>query len=306
MGTTYNIKYFPSEISMKSELLQHDIDQLLDEINSIMSTYDTESELSQLNLKQSDQCIPVSNSLLYVLEKALTISELSQGSFDITVGPLVNLWGFGPNGIPIKIPTDEAITEAKTKVGYANINLDKDNSCLVKNNSEITIDLSAIAKGYAVDKVAALLEALKINRYMVEIGGEVNARGLNVNQVPWQIGIEKPVAGNRSIHKVIALDDKSMASSGDYRNYFEFEGQQYSHLIDANTGKPIRHELVSVTVLHDSCMMADALATAFIVMGYNKAKELAESENIAVLFILKDNNDYIESTTKNFPKTTIH
>ena len=306
MGTTYNIKFIPNEDSMNTELVQQNIDNLLNKINLSMSTYDPASEISLLNANKSKGCIPLSNDLFYVIEQAQQVSKLSRGSFDITIAPLVNIWGFGPTGFPIEIPADETISDIKARVGFLNLRLDKDNSCLLKQHPEITVDLSAIAKGYAVDEVSKLLKSLSINRYMVEIGGEISAEGLNINEIPWQIGIEKPISDNRSIQKIISLKNASMATSGDYRNFFEYEGKQYSHLIDANTGKPIEHKLVSVTVIHDSCIIADALATALIVMGYDKAYELAETEQLAVMFIAKHNNDFIETLSNAFPKTQAH
>ncbi len=306
MGTTYTIKFIPQSSNTELTNLHTDINQLLANINSIMSTYDPNSELSLLNNNKSNECIAISEDLGVVIDNAIKISEMTQGSFDITVGPLVDLWGFGPEAIPLTIPDEKKLSSVLASVGYKNIIFDEVNSCLTKENLDIYIDLSAIAKGYAVDETAKLLEENGINNYMVEIGGEVKAHGNNINEIPWQIGIEKPIGEQRSVQRIIALQNYGLATSGDYRNYYEHEGKRYSHIIDANSGKPITHKLVSATVLHESTMIADALATAFMVKGYEQGLKIAEDNELAVLFIIKQDGDFLEVPTELFNNLTIH
>lgn len=306
MGTTYTVKIMNAETTLNPESLQRNIDQLLEDINSIMSTYDPDSELSKLNRNPSRDCISLSEQLSEVIQQALKTSQLTQGDFDITIGPLVKLWGFGPEAIPTQIPGNNEIQAAQNIIGHDKLTLAEDGGCLNKEQPDMYIDLSAIAKGYAVDEIAKLLQASNIEDYMIEIGGEIKANGLNVNNIPWQIGIEKPVEGQRSVQTIISLQDTGLATSGDYRNYFEHDGVRYSHLIDADSGKPISHNLVSVTVLHQSTMIADALATAFMVMGYEQANQLATNENIAVYFILRQDDEFIEAASDLFTTNTKH
>ncbi len=310
MGTTYSIKISNLNKDVDASQIQYDIDAILRNINHVMSTYEKDSELSLLNNNRTDQCIPVSDELFKVLKEAIRISELSDGAFDITVGPLVNLWGFGPETTSTKLPSDEIIQNTLKNVGYHKIELSETENCIKKNNAEIYIDLSAIAKGYAVDRVAEFIESLDIKNYMVEIGGEIRARGKNANEVAWRIGIELPLpwkdSMRRFVHELISLDDLGMATSGDYRNYYEKDGLRYSHTINPKTGKPITHKLASVTVLDQSAMTADALATAFSVLGYEAGHELANRENLPVLFITKEEDGFRDIATKSFQQFTVH
>lgn len=310
MGTTYSIKITNISENLKTSHIHNEIDVLLNGINNIMSTYEKNSELSLLNQNHSGECIPLSKELLDVLKEAIRISKLSDGAFDVTVGPLVNLWGFGPDAIPDSFPSDEMIQSKLTDIGYKQIELSETNQCIKKNNDEIYIDLSAIAKGYAVDRLAHYLELQSLENFMVEIGGEVRAKGKNGEQEIWRIGIEKPLAWSdsieRTVYEIISLNDLSMATSGDYRNYYEKNGQRYSHTINPMTGKPITHKLASVTVVHQSSMTADALATALNVLGYEKGLLLANKENLSVLFIMKEDDGFRDYATESFQQLTIH
>ncbi len=306
MGTTYTVKLADVDTSMNGSFIKQSIDELLIDINKIMSTYDPDSELSRLNQNRSFICSHISEQLNVVIEEALIISRLSDGAFDITIGSLVNLWGFGPDAFPILIPSDETIQQTLANVGYETIQLSASELCITNDKTDLYIDLSAIAKGYAVDRVAQLIESHGIDNFMVEIGGEIKARGVNASHIDWQIGIEQPTSSQPSVQNIISLKNMAMATSGDYRNYFEKDGIRYSHTINPKTGKPIRHNLVSVTVLHNSSMTADALATAFMVLGSDKGFNLAIKENLAVLFILKENDGFHERKTEMFNQLTIH
>lgn len=259
------------------------VDALLVDVNKSMSTYDPESELSRLNANPSTDWIPVSAPLYRVLDAAKQIGAASGGAFDVTVGPLVNLWGFGPD-IRGDFPTDVQIRATLARVGQANFELQAAPPGLRKRRADLAIDLSGIAKGYAVDAVAELLERLGATDYLVEIGGEIRARGRNAAGEPWRIGIESPVSERREIAQTVALTRSGMASSGTYRNFFERDGVRYSHMIDPTTGYPVAGELAGVTVLHDSAMVADAWATALMTLGADRAPAVAEKEGIAALF----------------------
>lgn len=294
MGTTYSVKYRPVPDASPLQAMQIEVDALLTEINHTMSTYDPESELSRLNRMRITDWVPVSASLLAVLKAAIEIGAQSEGAFDITVGPLVNLWGFGPEFHPDRIPLEADIAAARARGGPDKLTLRDSPPTIRKHRPDVFLDLSGIAKGYGVDRVAELMTAHGIEHYMVEIGGEVRVRGLKEHDTPWRIAIEKPLPGERSVHTMLALSDIALATSGDYRNFFEIAGRRYSHTIDPATGWPVDHHLVSVTVLADTSMEADAWATAFQVLGPERGMVIAERLGLPVLFIIERDGQFEE------------
>ena len=304
MGTTYNIKYVPVG-DIDTEQLQQKVDAVLVEVNQLMSTYIKDSELSRFNQWQSTEPFTLSPQTLYVMREAKRLGELSDGLLDVTVGPLVNLWGFGPQARPDKRPTAEEVAAAREHTGLDKLFLG--DSWAQKSDPQLYVDLSTIAKGYGVDRVAELLESQNIHNYLVEIGGEMRLSGQKANQQDWRIAIEKPVSSERAVERIITVGNNAIATSGDYRNYFEENGKRYSHLIDPSTGEPITHNLVSVTVVVPSSMTADGLATALNIMGKDKALQLAETEQLAVLLITKEADGFKEYTSSKFAKiVTVH
>lgn len=292
MGTTYSVKYRHGPDAPPLQVIQTEVDALLTGINQTMSTYDPESELSRVNRMRTTDWVPVSASLLAVLKTALEIGAQSEGAFDITVGPLVDLWGFGPGFHPDRIPLEADIAAARARGGPDKLTLGE--TAIRKHRPDVFLDLSGIAKGYGVDRIGELLTAHGIEHYMVEIGGEVRVRGLNASDTPWRIAIEKPLPGERSIQGVLGLSDIALATSGDYRNFFEIAGRRYSHTIDPATGRPVDHHLVSVTVLADTSMRADAWATAFMVLGPERGMTIAERIGLPVLFIIERDGQFEE------------
>ena len=290
MGTSFTVKFLADHNKTGIESLENSIHMLLDEINQGMSTYLPDSELSMINNNTGDDWMPLSRNLYIVIKNALSISEQTDGAFDITIGPLVNLWGFGPGQKPDTTPSDQVIRQYLQNTGYKLLQLRSEPFALKKSRPSVYIDLSGIAKGFAVDQIASLLEARKIHNYMIEIGGEIRARGHNHNNKIWRIGIEKPLYESRAIQDVIELNNTAMASSGDYRNYYEIDGNRFSHTIDPGTGRPVTHNLAAVTVLHDSAMIADALATAIMVMGAEKGGRYATEHGYAALLVTRDIN----------------
>ncbi len=299
MGTTYNIKYVVENEDAIDDL-QRKVDERLAEINKLMSTYDTTSELSRFNQYRYTDTFAVSDETQLVVTEALRLGELSDGVLDITVGPLVNLWGFGPNKRPAQIPTQAEIDEVRNFVGLDKVAVS--DSGLTKRHPMVYVDLSTIAKGYGVDQIAELLERHGLKNYLIEIGGEMRVRGHRGNGDPWLIAIEKPVTTERAIQKVVSIGRNAIATSGDYRNYYEDDGVRYSHLIDPRTGRPISHNLVSVTVVHPYSMTADGLATAINVMGWEQAISLAEEQGLAVLLIRKTDDGFEEYISSEFDK----
>ncbi|MGY5450280.1 FAD:protein FMN transferase [Agarivorans sp. MS3-6] len=299
MGTYYQVKLAEPTASLPAgEVMQAKIDEVLQQVNQEMSTYMPDSELSRFNQHRSDQALNISDNLALVIEASLLLSEDSGGAFDVTVGPLVNLWGFGPEGRPEQRPSDQELAEAKAKIGYQHLSLSNGN--LSKELPELYLDLSAIAKGHGVDRVADLLEAEGLHNYMVDIGGELRLKGHNDKGVGWRIAVEKPSAEQRAVQKIIEPGNNGLATSGDYRNYFEQDGVRYSHTINPNTGKPIANHIVSVSVITPTSMMADAYATAFTVMGVEQAMRFAENKQLAVYIIEKQGDEFVEHISSAF------
>ena len=241
MGTSYHVTVVDPRGEFSPQLLQARIDSLLAEVNQQMSTYIPESELSMLNRVPNKLPFEVDPALFDLLLQALEISWLSNGAFDVTVDPLVKLWGFGPEKFSVdRVPSQAQIEAALANVGYQYLVLDISNNTVQKTRP-VTIDLSAIAKGYGVDQVATLLRKAGIENFMVEIGGELSVAGNNATGKPWRIAIEQPAPHPGQLHRALAISNAAMATSGDYRNFFELDGQRYSHTIDPVTGWPVRH-----------------------------------------------------------------
>lgn len=300
MGTGYSVKMIASKTVIEQQQIQDAINLTLEKINREMSSYRPGSRLSGINQNQTTDWQKLTPDLYTIIHQAVTISILSNGSFDITIGPLVNLWGFGPDGRPEQSPSDADILSARKHSGFHHLQLSHSPPLLKKDVGDLYLDLSGIAKGYGVDMIAEYLESLAINNYLVEIGGEIRAAGKNEKNNIWRIGIEQPLSGKRQVQKIIQLNNISMATSGDYRNYYEENGVRYSHTIDPATGKPIRHSLASVSVLHESASMADGLATALLVLGLEAGYKLAKRENMAALFISKTETGFVEQISPAF------
>lgn len=292
MGTTWNVLVVSPE-NIDAESLQLAINKRLQEINQLMSTFISDSEISQFNQQQTTQWVAVSSDLVKVVSMATAISEKTQGGFDITVGPLVNLWGFGTTDNAIdKIPKAALLKNTQKRIGYENLLYRTTPPALKKIVPELYVDLSSIAKGFAVDELASLLKQQGANDFLIEIGGEMFAQGLSSRNDNWTIGIEKPVSGQRNVQQIVSLVDGAMATSGDYRNYFKLQGKRYSHILDARTGYPVTHQLASVSVFHQSAAQADAWATALMIMGEAEGFKLAQEFELAAYFIYKENDDF--------------
>jgi len=300
MGTQFSVKLAAGDAVNDAIWLEKDIKAALADVEQMMSTYLPGSEISQFNGSTSTDWQGVSEEFCLSVEEALSISTLTDGSFDITVGPLVNLWGFGPGDIIDEPPADEDISTLLESVGYEHLQADCAQPAIKKDIAELTLDMSAFGKGYATDRVAAVLDQADIENYLVEVGGELRLRGHSADSAKWAIGIEVPLPNQRRPHMILHVSDTAMATSGDYRNYFEAGGKRYSHTIDTRTGWPVTHSLASVTVIDDDGFRADALATALLVMGPDVGMELATRESMAVLFLVRIESGIKELSTPAF------
>ncbi|MBB1487506.1 FAD:protein FMN transferase [Oceanospirillum sp. D5] len=302
MGTTYNVTVVMKPEKEKIAALAEGMHQVLVDVDRKMSTYKPDSELSRFNKLLAGEALIVSADTGLVVQKALELSSDSDGAFDPTVGPLVNLWGFGPDLRPDRQPDEKALSEAFERVGYQAVSsrILGDGRYQLNKSKDIYLDLSAIAKGYGVDKVADYLMQQGYTAFLVEVGGEIRVNGLKPGNSRWRIAIEKPVSDGQVVQSVIGITDISVATSGSYRNYFEEDGQRFSHTIDPETGRPVTHKLASVTVLHEDCALADALATTLMVMGPEKGMAYARKNKLAVYMLVKSDNEFRVDQTQVF------
>lgn len=288
-GTGYHVTVYAELNETNYKELATGIQAELERVDALMSTYRDDSELSRFNRAPIGVPFFLSPETAEVIRESLRIARLSDGAFDITVGPVVNLWGFGPGERPLEVPDQVALAAALARVDIHALHLEGNK---IRKSKPVYIDLSGIAKGYGSDRVAEYLLAQGIDDFLVEIGGEIRTHGMKPDGSPWRIAVEKPRVDERSVQRIIDLGAAAVATSGDYRNYYEFEGQRYSHTIDPRTGKPITNDVASVTVISERSATADALATAFTVMGADAALKVAERENIAVYFIVRSNDGF--------------
>lgn len=289
MGTTWTAKLVvPPGATTLVAAARDSIVARLDRVNESMSTWDPASEISRFNRTVSVEPFPVSVEFVDVVRRAGTVSRATSGAFDVTVAPLVTLWGFGADGTAGQPPDPGALPAVMAHVGYEKLQISDDGRALRKTDPGVSIDLSAIAKGYGVDRSAEALASMGLAAFAVEVGGEVRARGRKPDNSPWLVGIEAPDPTARTVLRSIPLLDASIATSGDYRNFYESGGTRYAHIVDPRTGSPVPWQGFSVTVIHASATLADAWATGMSVLGPAEGIALADREGLAVLFVLPD------------------
>lgn len=295
MGTYYRVQYRQTE---QCAVAKNDVDRLLLSFNQSLSTYIPRSEISVFNQARADTWVSLSPRFSGVLQAALQIWRESEGAFDVTIGPLVNLWGFGPEAV-VELPSDERRRQAARWVGMQQLQFDWANSAALKKIDEVYVDLSALAKGLGVDEVADYLVASDCTDFMVDIGGEMRTLGSSPSVRPWRIGVERPVPGQRGlIQKVLAVSGQGIATSGDYRNFRQVDGVRVDHVIDPRSGRPANNRVASVTVIHPQAQFADAYATTIMVLGVDDGMALAERLKLPVLIIEKTTDDtFVERYT---------
>ncbi|MDZ4851452.1 MAG: FAD:protein FMN transferase [Pirellulaceae bacterium] len=302
MGTIYLVRYVADADVLSPQAMNRLIDFELRTVNQQMSTYLKHSEISTFNDSSSTDWFALSFETAQVVQLAQQISVASNGAFDITVAPLVDLWGFGPSQRSEVLPSEAEIMAIKESVGYQNLEVRLDPPAIKKSIPMLRVDLSAIAKGHGVDRVGQLLRDNGVQDYFVEIGGEIAAHGVRSDGEPWQVGIEAPNEGERTIQSVIGLSNAAIATSGDYRNYYEVANQRYSHTIDPNTGRPVVHTLASASVIAENCALADAVATSMMVLGPEVGLTVAEANNWAVLLVHRDEGSLVSTCSKQFAR----
>ena len=290
MGTTYSVKVVDDRESAAAQLLALEIGEMLKTLDrEVMSTYSQDSELSEINKAAINEKLVLSTEMVEVLSLAHDVNALTEGAFDVTVGPLVNRWGFGPEQRhPSRIPDQAEIDALRARIGSQYLELDRSAATLLKK-ADVYIDLSGIAKGYAVDQLANYLDGRGYSSYFIEVGGELRIKGHKPGEQTWVPAIETPMDTAPQVHNIFYAKGESIAvaGSGDYRNYFDLDGVHYSHEIDPATGRPVTHNLAAVYVIDASAARADALATAFMVLGTQRGFALAQRMGLAAYFISK-------------------
>lgn len=285
MGTSYSVKLADLDGGHDAESLADEIAGILETVNQRMSTYLADSELSRFNAADAAVWTPVSDDTLTVIEQSRRLHEITGGAFDPTVGPIVDLWGFGPGGGREEVPSTQRIAAVAETVGLAKVDIRSDERALRKDSAGVRLDLSGVAKGFAVDLIAEHLNDKGISSYLVEVGGELRASGTGPAGRSWRVGIEEPSLASNDIQHIVDLGREAMATSGNYRIFFEQNGRRYAHIIDPVAGRPVDHDLASVTVVASTTLEADALSTAMLVLGLDKGMALADEQDIAAYFI---------------------
>ena len=295
MGTAWNLTYYasPENRSSEPELVRLKVEKRLLDLNDTLSNYVEHSEISRLNALASGKYTAISPELIEVFKVALRISKLTNGIYDISISPLVELWGFGPSLPRFDIPSTAEIEANRLLVGLDSIIIDEGNNTILKSSAR-SFDLSSLGKGYAVDVISDDLKNLGISNFLFEIGGEIFASGTPAQDRLWKVAVRSPLPNSSGISKIFSLSEVAIATSGDYQNFFEHQNIRYSHIIDPITGSPVQSDLVSATVISKDAITADAFATAFILLGSEKAIALANQRNLAIYLIKKDGEKYIE------------
>lgn len=297
MGSTYSIKWVAGDNSPEASELKQALEAMFDRFDRDVSVWRDDSKLSHFNAAPAGTCAPIPESLRELVQAADALHTASEGAFDVTVGPLLDVWGFHDPLPNQQIPSEAALREALERVGQQHLQLQGDRLC---KERDVIVDISGIAAGYMVDEVVERLGSYGITSYMVEITGELKAEGLKPGGSPWRIAIEEPRDDDRIAQLILPLNGYAVSTSGDYRNYFEYEGQRYSHTFNPRTGTPVMHQLAAVTVLHSSALKADGLSTVLLVLGPEQGWEYALEQNIAALFVVREGSGFVSRSTPRF------
>ncbi|MFS2072595.1 FAD:protein FMN transferase [Pseudomonas sp. CT11-2] len=299
MGSRYSIQYVRHASTPGPKAVQAEVENILAEVDRQFSTYRSDSDIERFNNLPANHCQKMPTPILELIRVGEQLSSQSDGSYDLTVEPLLNLWGFGPQAREEKVPSAEALAEVRQRVGHRHLRIDGDQLC---KDAAIEVDFNSIAAGYAVDTIAARLEALGIHDYLAEATGELKAVGKKLDGSPWRIALEEPRDDQHVAERVIAVDGYGVSTSGDYRNYFEQGGRRYSHTFDARTGTPVLHTLASVTVIHPSALMADGLSTLLLILGPERGWDYAQTHDIAAFFVIRADTGFVTRTNQAFER----
>ncbi|MBU0523044.1 MAG: FAD:protein FMN transferase [Gammaproteobacteria bacterium] len=299
MGSRYSIQYVRHSYTLGPKAVQAEVENILAEVDRQFSTYRSDSDIERFNDLPANRCQKMPAPILKLILVAQLLSEQSEGSYDLTVEPLLNLWGFGPQAREEKVPTAQSLAEVRQRVGYQHLRIDRDQLC---KDAAVEVDFNSIAAGYAVDTIAEKLETMGIRSYLVEVTGELKAAGKKHDGSPWRIALEEPRDDQQVAERVIVVDGYGVSTSGDYRNYFEQDGRRYSHTFDARTGAPVSHTLASVTVINPSALMADGLSTLLLILGPERGWDYAEKHDIGAFFVIRADTGFVTRTNQAFER----
>jgi thiamine biosynthesis lipoprotein len=300
MGSTYTIKYVSNASTPAADAVGVEVQSILDEVDRQMSTYRLDSDIARFNQTPINTCMQMPQPVLDLAQYGYELSRISDGAFDLTLGPLLNLWGFGPQARAKHVPSAQEISKAQAQVGYQHVRVVGDQLC---KDADVQLEFNSIAAGYTVDRISARFTALNIDSFMIEVTGELIAKGRKPDGSPWRIAMEQPLGdGQRVIQRVLEVDGYGVNTSGDYRNYFEEDGVRFSHTIDPQVGAPIRHRLASVTVVDPSALHADGLGTLLLVLGPKRGLGFAEEHKIAAFFVIHDGEGFATQVSSEFSR----
>jgi thiamine biosynthesis lipoprotein len=297
MGSTYSVKYVAGDKAAAKEQLQRETESILAGIDKQLSTYRADSDIETFNALPAHECMAMPSGVRELILAGQQLSEESNGALDLTIEPLLNLWGFGPHGRGERVPSAEEIANVRQNFGQQRLRIDGEQLC---KDAAVQVDFNSIAAGYAVDQVVAALEASGVGSYLVEITGELKAQGRKPDGSPWRIAVEAPRDNERVAQRIIELDGYAVSTSGDYRNYFERDGKRYSHTLDPQTGTPVDHHLAAVTVVDPSTLRADGLSTVLMVLGPERGLAFAAERQIAAFFVIREGQKFVSRSTEAF------
>lgn len=290
MGTTWTVRLPSAPPRADGPGLREHVERRLEELEQRFSTYRPDSELSRLNQSVGTDWVAVSPELATVAAAARQLAALTSGAFDPTVAPLVRLWGFGPDGVPVRMPSDAEVDAARRRVDWGALEVDAAAGALRRRRNGITLDLASMAKGFAVDEIARRLVALGLSDFLVQIGGDLRAGGRPAPEREWRAGIENPLEPGRGLAATVALAGMALSTSGNYRNQVVLDGRTFGHVIDPRSGRPVEGDAVAVSVIHESAAQSSAWATALLVLGPERGLALAREHRLACAFLVRDGN----------------
>ncbi|XXE08101.1 FAD:protein FMN transferase [Pseudomonas sp. Z1-29] len=299
MGSRYSVQYVRHAATPGPNVVQAEVEKILAEVDRLFSTYRSDSEIERFNALPGGSCLTMPGPVFELVRVGEQLSSQSHGAFDLTVEPLLNLWGFGPQSRREAVPSAEALALARRQVGHGYLRIEGDRLC---KDAAVEVDFNSIAAGYAVDRIAAKLQALGIDSYLAEATGELKAVGHKPDGSAWRIALEEPRNDRQMAERVIEVNGYGVSTSGDYRKYFEQGGKRYSHTFDARTGAPVLHNLASVTVIHPSAMLADGLSTLLLILGPEEGWDYAQEHGIGVFFVLRDGERFVVRTNDAFER----
>ncbi len=298
MGSTYSIKYVATSTTPAADAAGVAVQAILDEVDRQMSTWRFDSDLARFNRLPAGSCEPMPSPVLELVSYANGLSRQTSGRFDITVQPLLEAWGFAAGSSGQEVPAPELLEQARARTGYQHLRVAEGRLC---KDIDLQVDLNSIAAGYTVDRIASHFEQVGIERYMIEVTGELIAKGRKPDGEPWRIALEQPLGnGERVLQRVLEVDGWAVNTSGDYRNYFETDGMRFSHTLDALTGMPVEHNLAAVTVIDRSAMVADGLGTVLMVLGREEGMRFAQEHELAALFIAREGDGFKSYSSPGF------